>query len=112
MKNGGQPRLEMEPARAASRGAGRTQESLAKRFKGSRLARMNEPVDIRAIEGRQRAEDLRRLAAGEVTPEELQRENSFIWSAADILYVDLTPKGTEESWARIIQNLQRDSDSI
>lgn len=59
---------------------------------------MNEPVDIRVIKGRQRAEDQRRLATGEVTPEELQRENSFIWSAADILYVDLTPKGTEESW--------------
>jgi hypothetical protein len=73
---------------------------------------MNDPVDIRLIEGRQRAEDLRRLAAGEITPEELQRENSFIWSAADILYVDLTPKGTKESWARIIQNLQQNSDSI
>jgi hypothetical protein len=73
---------------------------------------MNEPVDIRLIEGRQRAEDLRRLAAGEVTPEELQRENSFIRSAADILYVDLSPKGTAESWARIIHNLQEDSDRI
>ena len=79
---------------------------------GSRLARMNEPVDIRLIEGRQRAEDMRRLKAGEVTPDELQRENSFIWSAADILYVDLTPKGTEESWARIIENLQQNSESI
>jgi len=73
---------------------------------------MNEPVDIRLIEGRQRAEDMRRLKAGEVTPEELQRENSLIWSAADILYVDLSPKGTEESWARIIENLQRNSESI
>jgi len=73
---------------------------------------MNEPVDIRVIEGRQRAEDLRRLTAGEITPEELQRENSFIWSAADILHVDLTPKGTEESWARIIQNLQQNSENI
>jgi len=69
---------------------------------------MNEPIDIRAIEGRQRAEDLRRLAAGEVTPEELQRENSFIWSAADILHVDFSPKGTPEQWARIIQDLERD----
>ena len=73
---------------------------------------MSEAVDIRLIEGRQRAEDMRRLAAGEVTPEELQRENSFIWSAADILHVDLSPKGTEESWARIIRNLRQDSDSI
>ena len=73
---------------------------------------MNEPVDIRAIEGRQRAEDLRRLAAGEVTPEELDRENSFIWSAADIVCVDLSPKGTPESWERIIQNLRRNSNSI
>jgi len=73
---------------------------------------MIEPVDIRAIEGRQRAEDLRRVAAGEVKPEELQRKNSFIWSAADILRVDLTPKGTEESWARIIQSLQESSENI
>jgi hypothetical protein len=82
------------------------------RLKRSRLATMNAPVDIELIKGRQRAEDMRRLRAGEVTPEELQRENSFIWSAADILHVDLTPKGTEESWARIIQNLQRNSESI
>lgn len=80
--------------------------------RGGRLARMNEPVDIRLMEGRQRAEDIRRLADGEVTPEELQRENSFIWSAADIVSVDLSPKGTPESWARITQNLQQDSDSI
>jgi hypothetical protein len=73
---------------------------------------MNEAIDIRLIKGRQRAEDRRRLAAGEITPEELQRENSFIWSAADILYVDLTPKGTEESWARIIQSLRENSESI
>jgi len=32
---------------------------------------VSEPIDIRLIEGRQRAEDMRRLAAGEVTPEEL-----------------------------------------
>lgn len=73
---------------------------------------MNAPVDIELVKGRQRAEDMRRLNAGEVTPEELQRENSFIWSAADILSVDLTPKGTEKSWARIIQNLQQNSESI
>ena len=73
---------------------------------------MNEPVDIQLIKARQRAEDMRRLRAGEITPEELQRENSYIWSAADILYVDLSPKGTEESWARIIQNLQQNSESI
>ena len=73
---------------------------------------MDAPVDIDLIKGRQRAEDMRRLKTGEITPEELQRENSFIWSAADILYVDYSPKGTPESWARIIQNLQQDSDSI
>ena len=73
---------------------------------------MNEPVDLQLMEGRQRAEDLRRLAAGEATPEELDRENSFIWSAADILDVDLTPKGTPESWARIIQKLRQNSNSI
>ena len=91
---------------------GQIMEGLAMRPGGSRFARMKEPVDIRLIEGRQRAEDMRRLKAGEVTPDELQRENSFIWSAADILYVDLTPKGTEESWARIIENLQQNSESI
>ena len=69
-------------------------------------------MDIRQIEGRQRAEDLRRLAAGEITPEALDRENSFIWSAADILYVDLSPKGTPKSWARILRNLRRNSKSI
>jgi hypothetical protein len=79
---------------------------------GGRLWVMSDPVDIRLIEGRQRAEDLRRLAAGEVTPEELQRENSFIRSAADILFVDFSPKGTPESWARILQNLERDSEHI
>jgi hypothetical protein len=87
-------------------------EALAISIKPARFRVMNEPVDIRVIEGRQRAEDLRRLTAGEITPEELQRENSFIWSAADILHVDLTPKGTEESWARIIQNLQQNSENI
>src|SRR5690242_16989595 len=86
--------------------------SLATTGRNARLKVMNAPVDIELIKGRQRAEDLRRLEAGEVTPEELQRENSFIWSPADILYVDLTAKGTEESWARIIQNLQQNSDSI
>ncbi len=93
-------------------GAGRAQENLAMNRNNGRLLMMNAPVDIELIKGRQRAEDMRRLKAGEVTPEELQRENSFIWSAADILYVDLTPKGTEESWARIIQNLQENSESI
>ena len=73
---------------------------------------MNAPVDIELIKGRQRAEDMRRLKAAEITPEELQIENSFIWSAADILSVDLTPKGTEESWARIIQNLKENSENI
>jgi hypothetical protein len=68
---------------------------------------MNEPVDIRLIEGRERAEDMRRLAAGEVTPEELQQENAIVQSAADILYVDFSPKGTPEQWARIIPDLER-----
>jgi hypothetical protein len=64
------------------------------------------------IEGRKRAEDMRRLAAREITPEELDRENSFIWSAADILWVDLSPKGSDKSWARIIQCLQQNAESI
>jgi hypothetical protein len=85
---------------------------LGKGRQTGKLDSMSAPLDIELIKGRQRAEDMRRLQAGEVTPEELQRENSFIWSAADILYVDLTPKGTEESWARIIQNLRQNSDSI
>ena len=68
---------------------------------------MNEPVDIRAIEIRQRVEDLRRLAAGEVTPEQLDRENSFIRSAADIVHTDFSPKGTPELWQRIIQEIER-----
>jgi len=42
---------------------------------------MSEPIDIRLIEGRQRAEVMRRLAAGEVTPEELQREAGGAWQA-------------------------------
>jgi len=86
--------------------------NLAMRGIGSRLEVMNDPVDIRLIEGRQRAEDLRRLAAGEVTPEQLQRENAIVQSAADILYVDYSPKGTPESWARIIHNLKHNSESI
>jgi len=69
---------------------------------------MSEAVDIRLIEGRQRAEDLRRLAKGEVTPEQLQLENAIVQSAADILHVDFSPKGTPEQWARIIQDLERD----
>ena len=78
----------------------------------SKLQGMSEPIDIDLIKGRQRAEDLRRLAAGEVTPEELQRENSLIHSADDILSVDFSPKGTPESWARIIRNLENNADSI
>jgi hypothetical protein len=78
------------------------------RFNGDRLALMNGPVDIRAIEGRQRAADRRRLASGEVTPEELQQENALVQSAADILHVDFSPKGTPEQWARIIQDFERD----
>lgn len=87
-------------------------QTLATALIGSRFLMMKESVDMELIKGRQRAEDIRRLKAGEVTPEQLQRENSFIWSAADILYVDLTSKGTEESWARIIQNLRQNSESI
>ena len=79
---------------------------------GGKLSVMNDPVDIRLIEGRQRAEALRRLAAGEVTPEELQRENAIVQSAADILPVDYSAKGTTKSWARIIQNLEHNSESI
>jgi hypothetical protein len=78
------------------------------KFKGGRLrTTMNEPVDIRLIEGCQRAEDMRRLAAGEVTPEELQRENSFIRSAAEIIHTDFSPKGTPESWARILRIIRQ-----
>jgi hypothetical protein len=68
---------------------------------------MNPPIDIELIKGRQRAEDLRRLQAGEITPEELQRENAIVQSAADILKVDFSPKGTDEQWARIISDLER-----
>ena len=53
--------------------------------RGGKVRRMSEPIDIALIKGRQRAEDMRRLAAGEVTPEELDRENSFIRSPADII---------------------------
>jgi hypothetical protein len=74
---------------------------------GGRLSGMNEPVDIELIKGRQRAEDLRRLKAGEITPEELDRENSLIRSAADIVYTDFSPKGTPKSWKRIIQEIKR-----
>jgi hypothetical protein len=77
-----------------------------------KLQLMNEPVDIRLIEGQARAEDMRRLEVGEITPEELDRENSFIWSATDILWVDLSPKGSDKSWARIIQCLQQNAESI
>lgn len=79
---------------------------------GSKLHRMSEPIDIDLIKGRQRAEDMRPLAAGEVTPEELDRENSFIRSPADIVWVDLSPKGTPKSWERIIRNLENNADSI
>jgi hypothetical protein len=83
------------------------QENLAVARKMSRLDPMNAPVDIDLIKGRQRAEDLRRLQAGEVTPEELQRENSFIRSPADIIHTDFSPKGTPEEWARIIRIIER-----
>jgi len=73
---------------------------------------MSKPIDTDLIKGRQRAEDMRRLAAGEITPEELDRENSFIRSPVDIVWVDLSPKGTPESWARIIERLERNEDSI
>lgn len=63
-------------------------------------------MDIGLIEARERDEDIRRLAASEVTPEDLQQENSFIRSASDILYVDFSPKGTPELWARIIKDLE------
>jgi hypothetical protein len=65
-----------------------------------------QPIDIDLIKGRQRAEDRRRLAAGEVTAEQLQRENSFIWSADDIVSVDFSPKGTPEQWERLIQYIK------
>jgi hypothetical protein len=77
------------------------------RLSGGRLAAMNTPVDIDLIKGRQRAEDMRRLAAGEVTPEQLDRQNSFIRSAADIVHTDFSPKGTPETWKRILQEIER-----
>ena len=73
---------------------------------------MNKAADLRRIEGRQRAEDLRRLAAREVTPEQLQRENAIVQSAADILQVDFSPKGTPAQWARIIQDLEQSPERI
>ena len=88
--------------------AAQAQASLAMGRNDGRLRMMNEAIDIRLIEGRQRAEDMRRLAAGEVTPEQLQRENAIVQSAADILKVDFLPKGTDEQWARIISDLERD----
>ena len=69
---------------------------------------MNEPVDIRAIEGRQRAADRRRLETGEVTPERLQEENAIVQSAADILHGDFSSKGTPGQWTRIIPDMGRD----
>ena len=44
--------------------------------------------------------------AGEVTPKELQCENSVIRSAGDILYTDFSPKGTPEQWERFIQYIK------
>jgi hypothetical protein len=84
------------------------QVSLATGRNDGRFTEVNEAIDIRLIEGRQRSEDLRRLAAGEVTPEQLQRENAIVQSAADILKVDFSPKGPDEQWARIISDLERD----
>jgi len=88
--------------------AASVQVSLATGRNDGRFTEMNEAIDIRLIEGRQRAEDLRRLAAGEITPEQLQRENAIVQSAADILKVDFSPKGTDEQWARLISDLERD----
>ncbi len=69
---------------------------------------MSKAVDIQLVKGRQRAEDMRRLASGEATPRQLQQENAIVESAADILHVDFSPKGTPEQWARIIQDFERD----
>ena len=76
-------------------------------WNGGNLNMMNDVVDIRLMKGRQRAEDKRWLTAGEVTPEELDRENSLIRSAADIVHTDFSPKGTPESWERMLQEIQR-----
>jgi hypothetical protein len=67
---------------------------------------MSGPIDIRLIEGRQRAEDIRRLTADEITPAELDRGNSFIRSPSDIVWVDLSPKGTPEQWERFVQYIK------
>ncbi len=76
-------------------------------WNGGNLNMMNDVVDIRLMKGRQRAEDKRRLTAGEVTPEELDRENSLIRSAGDIVHTDFSPKATPESWERMLQEIQR-----
>jgi hypothetical protein len=65
---------------------------------------MGEFVDIDSLKGGQRAEDMRRLRASEVGPEELWRENS-IWSLGTV-EADPELKGSNESWERIIRNLQ------
>lgn len=44
--------------------------------------------ELQADKRKARAEDARRLAAGEVTPEELQNENSFFPLGAEITIPD------------------------
>lgn len=71
---------------------------------------VEQAVDIDSLKGRQRAEDLRRLQAGEVTPEGLWRENS-IWSLGTV-EAALQFKGTDESWEKIIRRLQENYETI
>ncbi|HTS18129.1 MAG TPA: hypothetical protein VMP11_11190 [Verrucomicrobiae bacterium] len=49
---------------------------------------------------------MRLHAAGEVTPEELQRENAIVQSADDILYVDFYPGGTAKSLEQLLKYLK------
>jgi hypothetical protein len=66
---------------------------------------MAEALDIRLVEGRARAEDARRLAAGEVTPEQLQRENAIVQSAEDILFQPVAESMRHENCRKYITML-------
>jgi len=70
----------------------------------------DELVEIQALKSRQRAEDMRRFQPGQVTPKQLWRENS-IWSLG-IVKADVEAKGIDESWERIIRNLQDNRKTI
>jgi hypothetical protein len=67
---------------------------------------MSEPIDVELVKGRMRAEDARRLAAREVTPEELQHQNSFI-RPEDIVYVDFSFRGSPETWEKMLKLIEQ-----